>query len=77
MKDWLQRLSQEAKGKVNKSSQPKWTEPMLATLTDRRFSDENWIFERKLDGERCLAFREKNQLGLASRNQQPLNTQYP
>ncbi|MGH2572222.1 MAG: hypothetical protein ACRDGU_01830 [Actinomycetota bacterium] len=30
---------------------------MLATLTDRHFSDPGWIFERKLDGERCLAFR--------------------
>ncbi len=30
---------------------------MLATLTDRHFSDPGWILERKLDGERCLAFR--------------------
>ena len=28
---------------------------MLATLTDDRFSDPNWIYERKLDGVRCVA----------------------
>src|ERR1700750_3073937 len=35
---------------------PAWLEPELATLTRDRFSDPAWIFERKLDGERCLAF---------------------
>ena len=35
---------------------PDWVEPQLATLTSGRFSDAGWIFERKLDGERCLAF---------------------
>jgi bifunctional non-homologous end joining protein LigD len=30
---------------------------MLATLTDQRFSDPDWLFERKLDGERCLCVR--------------------
>lgn len=29
---------------------------MLATLTEERFSDPRWLFERKFDGERCLAF---------------------
>src|SRR5258708_12418724 len=37
--------------------QPAWLDPELATLTQERFSDPAWIFERKLDGERCLAFR--------------------
>jgi bifunctional non-homologous end joining protein LigD len=37
--------------------QPGWLDPELATLTRDRFSDPAWIFERKLDGERCLAFR--------------------
>jgi ATP-dependent DNA ligase len=34
---------------------PRWTAPMLTVLTEKRFSREEWIFERKLDGERCLA----------------------
>ncbi|HEX7163505.1 MAG TPA: hypothetical protein VF223_19985 [Trebonia sp.] len=38
------------------AAMPSWVEPQLATLTQERFSDPEWIFERKLDGERCLAF---------------------
>ena len=40
-----------------RGQQPEWLEPELATLTKDRFSDPGWLFERKLDGERCLAFR--------------------
>ena len=28
---------------------------MKAVLADKPFSDPDWIFERKLDGIRCLA----------------------
>jgi hypothetical protein len=35
-------------------SDPGWMEPELATLTRDRFSDPAWLYERKLDGERCL-----------------------
>jgi DNA ligase D-like protein (predicted ligase) len=50
---------------------------MLARLTEDYFSDPGWIFERKLDGERCLALRNDGQNQLLSRNQQNLNSQYP
>ncbi|EUA08666.1 ATP dependent DNA ligase domain protein [Mycobacterium xenopi 4042] len=56
---------------------PDWRAPMLATLTERRFSDPRWIYERKFDGERCLAFRNGDQVRLCSRNRQPLNGTYP
>lgn len=56
---------------------PDWSEPMLATLVDHAFSDPDWIFERKLDGERCLAFRDGGDLRLLSRNQRHLNATYP
>jgi ATP-dependent DNA ligase len=49
-------------------SQPAWLEPELATLTTDRFSDPAWIYERKFDGERCLAFRDGEQLRLMTRN---------
>jgi len=49
--------------------QPGWLDPELATLTLDRFSDPAWIFERKLDGERCLAFRSGGQVRLMTRNQ--------
>jgi bifunctional non-homologous end joining protein LigD len=56
---------------------PQWVEPMLATLTDQRFSSPEWIFERKLDGERCLAFRTEAGVRLLSRNRLQLNGTYP
>jgi bifunctional non-homologous end joining protein LigD len=56
---------------------PEWRAPTLATLTDRRFSDPEWIFERKFDGMRCLAFRDGDRVRLLSRNRQPLNGTYP
>jgi bifunctional non-homologous end joining protein LigD len=73
----FEKLPQQARGRLKRAEQPVWVEPMLATLTQRRFSDENWIYERKLDGERCLAFRQAGELRLLSRNQKNINHQYP
>lgn len=56
---------------------PDWHSPTLATLTEDRFSDPHWIFERKFDGMRCLAFRDGDRVRLLSRNRQPLNGTYP
>lgn len=50
---------------------------MLATLTDEHFSDADWIFERKLDGERCIAVRKRHRVTLYSRNHNSLNATYP
>jgi len=50
---------------------------MLATLTDDIFSDEEWIFEKKLDGERVLTFRRGKKVRLMSRNQKRINDSYP
>jgi bifunctional non-homologous end joining protein LigD len=57
--------------------QPQWIEPMLATLTDKRFSDPAWLFERKFDGERCLVFRKGDEVRLMSRNRNLINNSYP
>ncbi|RST06666.1 ATP-dependent DNA ligase [Streptomyces sp. WAC07149] len=51
--------------------------PMLATLSSRRDFDEEWIFERKLDGVRVLATRTEDELRLLSRGGKPLNATYP
>jgi bifunctional non-homologous end joining protein LigD len=56
---------------------PDWRAPTLATLTEKRFSDPGWIFERKFDGMRCLAFRDGDLVRLLSRNRQSLNGTYP
>ncbi|WP_328997865.1 non-homologous end-joining DNA ligase [Kribbella sp. NBC_00709] len=59
------------------ATQPEWIAPMLATLTEDRFSDPEWFYERKLDGERCLAFRTADGVRLLSRNRKELNGHYP
>ena len=57
---------------------PDWIDPMLAKLTHDYFSGEEWIFERKLDGERLLAYVEPDgQVRLMSRNKKRLNDSYP
>ena len=56
---------------------PDWMEPMLATLTTDYFSDRDWIFERKFDGERCIAFRNGKNTRLRTRNNKNLNPTYP
>jgi bifunctional non-homologous end joining protein LigD len=56
---------------------PKQPEAMKATLTREIFDDANWIVERKLDGYRCLAFRDGPQVALESRNRLSLNERYP
>jgi DNA ligase D-like protein (predicted ligase) len=48
---------------------------MAATLTDDRFDDPAWIFERKLDGIRCLARTQPAEL--RSRNGLDLGTRFP
>lgn len=35
---------------------PDWLEPMAATLTEERFTGSDWLFERKFDGIRLLAY---------------------
>jgi DNA ligase D-like protein (predicted ligase) len=52
-------------------------EPMAATLTQERFSGPEWIFERKLDGIRLLAFKSRRGVRLLSRNRLPQNEAYP
>jgi ATP-dependent DNA ligase len=44
---------------------------MAATLTQERFSGPEWVFERKLDGIRLLAYRRDGQIDLYSRNRLP------
>jgi bifunctional non-homologous end joining protein LigD len=55
------------------TSFPEWFEPMAATLTQERFTGPEWIFERKFDGIRLLAFRKGTDVQLLSRNRLPQN----
>jgi DNA ligase D-like protein (predicted ligase) len=51
--------------------------PMKAVLTEERFSDPDWIYERKLDGIRCIAIKAEKQVRLLSRNDLSLNGRFP
>ena len=52
---------------------PEWLEPMAATLTQERFNGPEWIFERKFDGIRLIAFKQGPSVRLFSRNRLPQN----
>jgi DNA ligase D-like protein (predicted ligase) len=56
---------------------PDRVEPMKAVLTEERFSDPGWIFERKLDGIRCIAIKAETRVRLLSRNHLSLNARFP
>lgn len=50
--------------------------PMKAVLTAERPAGPDWVFERKLDGIRCLAVKEGGRTRLYSRNELSLNDRY-
>jgi bifunctional non-homologous end joining protein LigD len=55
------------------TSFPEWLVPMAATLTQERFTSPEWIFERKFDGIRLLAYKKGADVQLFSRNHLPQN----
>jgi len=73
----LDELPADARTRLRKWPNLTWVSPMLATLTEESFSREGWLFEPKLDGERCLALRQGRAVDLFSRNQKRLNEKYP
>lgn len=56
---------------------PAWENPMKAIICRHPFSDPGWIFERKLDGERCITFSRGNRCTLYSRNHRSITQTYP
>jgi DNA ligase D-like protein (predicted ligase) len=72
------RLRASERGALRAVAMPPTAPAMLATLTEDRFSSPDWIYERKLDGVRCLARRERNgRVRLLSRNDQDMSRTYP
>ena len=55
---------------------PTFVTPMKAVLTADRPAGDEWIFERKLDGIRCLAVKDGGRTRLWSRNELSLNDRY-
>lgn len=76
-------------GKAGKKIQPKQLEvgkvkrfptsikPMTASLADKPFNKEGWVFEPKMDGIRAIAFIQNGEVELKSRNDLDLTQQFP
>jgi DNA ligase D-like protein (predicted ligase) len=70
-------LSADERAALRPAPLPSKVEPMKATLTEERFSDPAWRFERKLDGIRCIAIKSDVDVRLLSRNDLSLNARFP
>src|SRR5690242_2374803 len=73
----LDLLDDDERALVGDASPPKGADAMKAVLTEDRFSDPAWIFERKLDGIRCIAVRDGGAVRLHSRNDLDMSARYP
>ena len=77
MSEALERLTEEERDRLVAAPAPRHAGAMRAVLTDERFSRSDWIFERKLDGIRCVAIRDGDAVRMLSRNDLSLNDRYP
>ena len=67
-----------AKNKLagRKAPFPKSFKPMLATLVDKPFDEEGWIYEIKWDGYRAVAMINQGKVNLISRNNKSFNEKF-
>ena len=77
MSDPFHGLADDERRLLRPAPVPSFVSPMKAVLTDARWSDPDWIFERKLDGIRCVAIKSGAGVRLLSRNELSLNGRYP
>ncbi|MEP6748311.1 MAG: DNA ligase D [Bacteroidota bacterium] len=59
-----------------KAAFPKTMKPMLATLVDKPFEDEGWLYEVKWDGYRALGLMKNGKAELISRNDKSFNEKF-
>lgn len=62
--------------KFPKTQMPSKIKPMMATLIDKPFNNNEWIFEIKWDGYRTIAQIQKNDIELYSRNFISFNSRF-
>jgi bifunctional non-homologous end joining protein LigD len=62
--------------KGKRSAFPSNIQPMLATLVDKPFDEEGWVYEVKWDGYRTLAFLNKGKVDIRSRNNKSFNEKF-
>jgi bifunctional non-homologous end joining protein LigD len=73
----LDTLTPEDRRLLRTAAMPRFTPPMLATLTKHVFSDPAWVFEPKLDGQRSLLWRRGGAVRLLTRNEKDYTSHYP
>lgn len=73
----LDRLGDDERDLIAAGDRPRWVPPMLATLSHETVSGPEWLYQRKLDGERAMAIRDGGKVELRSRSHQDLAATYP
>jgi len=71
------RLTADERSQVSDAPAPAGADAMKAVLCRTPFSNPEWIFERKLDGIRCVAIRDGERLRMLSRNDLDLDGRFP
>jgi len=74
MTDVLTRPKKKIEGK--KAPFPKTVQSMLATLVDKPFDEDGWLYEVKWDGYRAMALLNKGNVNLISRNNKTFNEKF-
>jgi bifunctional non-homologous end joining protein LigD len=77
MHAFLERLAPTDRDRLRQAAMPAFTPPMLATLTKHVFSDPDWVYEPKLDGQRSLLWRKGSVVRLLTRNEKDRTSHYP
>jgi bifunctional non-homologous end joining protein LigD len=67
---------QELVAGQKKSKFPEKIAPMLATLVDKPFDKPGWMYEVKWDGYRAIAFINKGEVEISSRNSKSFNDKF-
>jgi len=80
-KQWVtpieRELEQYGMKKAGKVVMPKIEQTMLATLAEKPFDSEEWLFELKLDGIRAIAVKNGSKLDMWTRNAKSLIHRFP
>ena len=63
--------------KAKKAPFPSNIKPMLATLTDKPFDNDDFIYEIKWDGYRAVSYLRKGKVEMRSRNELSFNKKFP
>jgi bifunctional non-homologous end joining protein LigD len=80
-KQWVtpieRELEQHGMKKAGRTPIPKGIQPMLATLSEKPFNSDDWLFELKLDGIRAIALKNADKVEMWTRNAHTLATRFP